>query len=132
MGLRRLIVRPAVSASWFLAPTSFAVLVAVLAILVIALGFSCSAATADVPKPGKRIALVIGIDAYQHADHLRNPVNDARAVGGALRALDFEVTELFDPDERRMAEGIREFGITAQNAEVALVYYAGHGVQVDP
>lgn len=131
MDFRRLVVRPAVAASWLLPPASFAVLVAVLAILLLAPGLSHGAAAADAPKPGRRIALVIGIDAYQHADHLRNPVNDARAVGGALRAVGFTVTDLFDPDERRMAEGIREFGVAAQSAEVALVYYAGHGVQVD-
>ena len=127
MGLRRLVVRPPGSAAWFCAPSSFAVL----ALLLVALCGPSGAAHAEATSARKRIALVIGIDAYQHAEHLRNPINDARAVGNALRTLDFQVTELFDPDERRMADGIREFGIAAQNADVALVYYAGHGVQVD-
>jgi len=82
------------------------------------------------PPPERRIALVVGIAAYQHAPVLANPVNDARAIGEALRRLGFEVDEVYDPDFRRLSRGIREFGIKAQRADVAVVYYAGHGVQV--
>jgi Caspase domain len=78
-----------------------------------------------------RIALVIGISAYQNAPPLANPVNDARAIGDALRRLNFEVEELRDPDFRALTRGLREFGIHAQGAETAVVYYAGHGVQLD-
>ena len=79
----------------------------------------------------RRIALVIGIGAYQNAPHLANPVNDARAIGDALRRLKFDVTELYDPGLLQLNEGIRTFGIRAASADVAVVYYAGHGVQVD-
>jgi len=82
------------------------------------------------PQPERRIALVIGIAAYQNAPQLANPVSDARAIGEALRRLGFEVEEVYDPDYRRLTRGIREFGIKAQRADVAVVYYAGHGVQV--
>jgi hypothetical protein len=78
-----------------------------------------------------RVALVIGIDAYQNAPTLTNPVNDAQAIGDALRRLNFEVEELHDPDFRTLTRGIRDFGVRAQGADTALVYYAGHGVQVD-
>src|SRR5271166_5876812 len=78
-----------------------------------------------------RIALVIGISAYQNAPRLANPVNDAQAIGDALRRLNFEVEELHDPDFRALTRGLREFGIHAQGADTAVVYYAGHGVQVD-
>src|SRR5919206_1032975 len=76
----------------------------------------------------RRVALVIGIGAYQNAPPLANPVNDARAIGEALRRLDFEVDELFDPDIRRLTRGLREFGIKASRADAAVIYYAGHGV----
>ncbi len=79
----------------------------------------------------QRIALVIGVGGYQNAPHLANPVNDARAIGDSLRRLKFEVTELYDPDFRALNSGIRAFGIRAATADVAVVYYAGHGVQVD-
>jgi len=83
------------------------------------------------PQNERRVALVIGIGTYQNAPHLANPVNDARAIGDSLRRLKFEVTELYDPDFRTLNSGIRSFGILAANADVAVVYYAGHGVQVD-
>lgn len=78
-----------------------------------------------------RIALVIGVSAYQNAPVLTNPVNDAQAIGDALRRLNFEVEDLRNPDSRALTRGIRDFGIRAQKAETALIYYAGHGVQVD-
>ncbi|HYZ64482.1 MAG TPA: caspase family protein, partial [Acetobacteraceae bacterium] len=82
------------------------------------------------PVPERRVALVIGIGAYQNAPQLANPVRDARAIGEALRRLNFEVEELYDPDARALARGIRSFGLKAQGSEVALLFYAGHGVQV--
>ena len=80
--------------------------------------------------PERRIALVIGIGAYQNAPPLANPVADARDIGEALRRLNFEVDEVYDPDFRRLSRAVREFGIKAQRADVAVIYYAGHGVQV--
>ena len=80
--------------------------------------------------PERRVAFVIGIGAYQHAPRLTNPVSDARAVGEALRQLNFEVDEVYDPDFRQLTHALREFGIKAQQSDVAVIYYAGHGVQV--
>src|SRR3954454_24898453 len=104
-----------------------------LMMLVVLLPLSVQAAPQGqaVPQGERRVALVIGIGAYQNAPHLANPVNDARAIGDALRRLKFEVTELYDPDFRSLNGGIRAFGIQAADADVAVVYYAGHGVQVD-
>ncbi len=79
----------------------------------------------------KRIALVIGISAYQNAPPLANPVNDARAIGAALGQLKFEVQGLFNPNYSQLSRGIRDFGIRAQSADAAVIYYAGHGIQAD-
>jgi formylglycine-generating enzyme required for sulfatase activity len=79
----------------------------------------------------KRVALVIGIGAYQNAPPLVNPPNDARRVAEALRRLNFEVDEAIDVDNRSFAKKLREFGVRAQAADAALVFYGGHGVQVD-
>jgi formylglycine-generating enzyme required for sulfatase activity len=80
--------------------------------------------------PERRVAFVVGIGAYQNAPRLANPVNDARAVGEALRRLNFTVDEIYDADFRQLSRALREFGIKAQQADVAIIYYAGHGVQV--
>jgi uncharacterized caspase-like protein len=80
--------------------------------------------------PERRVAFVIGIGAYKNAPRLPNPVNDARAIGDAMRHLNFEVEEVYDPDFRDLTRSLREFGIKAQQADVAVIYYAGHGVQV--
>ena len=82
-------------------------------------------------KGERRVALVVGISAYQNAPTLANPVNDARAIGEALRRLNFEVYELFDPDYRQFSRGLRDFGVRVQSADTAVIYYAGHGVQAD-
>jgi formylglycine-generating enzyme required for sulfatase activity len=110
-----------------MADTAHWVMLPILAMLVILLSPAANAAPGD----ERRVALVIGIGAYQNAPHLTNPVNDARAIGDSLRRLKFDVTELYDPDFRELNRGIRAFGIRAASADVAVVYYAGHGVQVD-
>ena len=83
-----------------------------------------------VPVPERRVAFVIGIGSYKNAPKLANPVNDARAIGESLRRLSFDVEEVYDPDFRQLTRSLREFGIKAAQADVAVIYYAGHGVQV--
>jgi Caspase domain/Bacterial Ig domain len=80
--------------------------------------------------PERRIALVIGIGTYRNAPPLANPVADARDIGEALRRLNFEVDEVYEPDFRGLSRAVRDFGIKAQRADAAVIYYAGHGVQV--
>jgi formylglycine-generating enzyme required for sulfatase activity len=102
------------------------------ALLLLAALLPSLASPQPVPAPARerRVALVIGIGAYQNAPALANPVADARNIGDALRRLDFEVDELVDVDIRRLTRGLREFGIKASRADAAVIYYAGHGVQV--
>src|SRR5690348_8563186 len=93
-------------AGWPTASLLRAVLGACVVAIVLVLGLA-PAGAAPAPEAGeKRIALVIGISAYQNAPPLVNPVNDARAIGEALRRLNFEVHELFDPDNRQFSRGI--------------------------
>ncbi|OSM04374.1 hypothetical protein MAIT1_04275 [Magnetofaba australis IT-1] len=80
--------------------------------------------------PARRVALVIGNSAYQHAGALRNPEHDARAVASKLRALGFDVVDGLDLDRRHMERAIRDFARKLRGAGVGLFYYAGHGLQV--
>src|SRR5689334_12502455 len=76
-----------------------------------------------------RLALVIGNSHYQFTNALRNPVNDARAIGSSLQALGFEVMEYEDVTQAQMKQAINAFGQKLKGFDVGLFYYAGHGVQ---
>jgi uncharacterized caspase-like protein len=81
---------------------------------------------------GSRVALVIGNSAYQRVLSLSNPANDAAAIAGLLREARFDSVDLRQnlsvSDLRR---AVREFFDQAANADVAVVYYAGHGIEVE-
>ena len=80
----------------------------------------------------KRQAFVIGNSEYQYAGRLRNPVNDARAIGSTLQQLGFEVTTLTNASQRQMERSIKQFGRQLRDSKgVGLFYYAGHGMQFD-
>ncbi|SFQ20686.1 Uncharacterized protein, contains caspase domain [Bradyrhizobium sp. Ghvi] len=81
---------------------------------------------------GTRVALVIGNSAYRHVPILSNPANDAAAVADMLKMAGFDAVETrlnLAADEMRKA--LRKFGSRGQDAEIALVYYAGHGIELD-
>jgi hypothetical protein len=93
------------------------------------LALACTLAGAVAPTHAdRRVALVIGNGAYRHADRLANPVNDARGVRDALKALGFDVTYGEDFDLKALRRAIGQFAGSATGADVALVYFAGHGV----
>jgi uncharacterized caspase-like protein len=81
----------------------------------------------------ERHALVIGNAAYVAPEPaLRNPVNDAREIAGALKAVGFEVRVVSDADHATMRRAIREFeDRLRRRGGVAFFYYAGHGLQLD-
>ena len=78
----------------------------------------------------RRVALVIGNSAYQYVPHLPNPTNDAEAMAATLQKLGFEVTKGIDLDRAGTEKIIRAFSAQLPGAKVALLYYAGHGIQV--
>jgi Caspase domain len=78
----------------------------------------------------KRIALVIGNSAYQNTTELKNPRNDAADLAGSLRRLQFDVLDGRDLDKRSMERLIRQFGLKLSGADLALFFYAGHGVAI--
>lgn len=80
----------------------------------------------------KRVALVIGNSAYPGGDlpKLTNPVHDADDIAAALRGFGFQVIERKDVGLREMNDAVAEFGRQAANADAALFYFAGHGIQI--
>ena len=78
-----------------------------------------------------RVALVVGNGAYTHAGRLPNPANDASDVAAALRRLGFKVTIARDAGRTALNEALRAFTRRSASADVALVFYAGHAMEMD-
>ncbi len=78
----------------------------------------------------KRVALVIGNAAYKHAPALANPKNDAEGMAAALKRLKFDVLAGTDLDKPAMERLLQAFSLKLETADVALIFYAGHGLQV--
>jgi uncharacterized caspase-like protein len=92
-----------------------------------ALVLICEPALAD-----KRVALVLGNSAYQNVPPLSNPVNDAALMAQTLKNAGFDVVDFrqnLPALETRRA--LREFADKASGADIAIIYYAGHGIEVD-
>ena len=80
---------------------------------------------------GQRVALVIGNSSYIHAPSLANPLNDATDIGAALDRLGFAVTRLDNAGRAELWDGLQKFSLAASASEMAVVFYAGHGIEVD-
>jgi len=89
--------------------------------------FACQPAFAE-----KRVALVLGNSAYQNVAPLANPVNDSAKIASTLKDAGFDVVDsrhdLSAADTRR---ALRDFADRSRDADIAVVYYAGHGIEVD-
>ena len=110
-------------------------LLAAIALLALLMGIDTAAAeegrnlrVADTVKD-KRIALVIGNGAYVNSP-LKNPVNDAKDMAKKLRSLGFDVIERSNLQTKQIGATLREFRSKLAPGAVALVFYAGHGLQI--
>jgi hypothetical protein len=80
----------------------------------------------------KRVALVIGNSAYQKVAKLPNPANDAAAVVTMLKAAGFDLVETkLNVAANEMRKALRDFAAKTRDADIAVVYYAGHGIELD-
>jgi len=93
----------------------------------IALSTISTSAVAD-----KRVALVIGNSAYQNVAKLTNPQNDATAMSSLFKRGGFDVVESrFDMKNNEMRRKLRDFADQSRDADIAVVYFAGHGIEID-
>jgi uncharacterized caspase-like protein len=76
------------------------------------------------------MALVIGNSAYQNVGQLTNPTNDAKLIADALRQDGFRVATANDLDRESLVKALKSFGDEADTADWAVVYFAGHGIEV--
>ncbi|POF31617.1 caspase family protein [Roseibium marinum] len=86
--------------------------------------------SATVAQAERKVALVIGNSGYENVARLKNPDNDARSMSGKLTDLGFDVTTGVDLNLRDMRKTVREFIRKLEGADLALFFYAGHGLQV--
>jgi uncharacterized caspase-like protein len=87
---------------------------------------------ATTAQADKRVALVLGVSNYQNVPRLANPDSDAAAISDIFKQVGFDVVELRrDLGVSEMRRAVREFAATAADADMAVVYYAGHGIEVD-
>lgn len=81
-------------------------------------------------RADRRVALVLGNGAYTNARALDNPVKDAQAMAEKLRAMRFDVEVALDQGKLGMERALRAFNRKLEGADLALLFYAGHGLQV--
>ena len=98
-----------------------------LGVAVVALVLAASASVAL----ARQVALVVGNSTYTHIGRLPNPENDAVDLSAALRRVGFEVTTELDADRVELTEALRAFTRRSAGADVSLVFYAGHGLEMD-
>ena len=91
-----------------------------------------AAAIKDAIKSRNKVALIIGNGKYKYVPRLKNPTSDAQAIADSLGNNGFDVHDLvLDNGRNGMIESLKSFSVAARNAEVALIYFAGHGLEVD-
>jgi|GEM_PF-2383730 len=79
---------------------------------------------------GERVALVIGNSDYEHVSKLTNPTNDAADISAALTRAGFSVETFYNLNQNDMLRALQAFGQRSIGAEMAVLYYAGHGIEV--
>jgi uncharacterized caspase-like protein len=94
------------------------------------LSLLCMSFTVSAAKAERRVAFVVGNGAYKNVQPLPNPSIDAKSMAGVLRNVGFEVVEGTNLTRDKMTEKLLEFGKKAQGADVALFFYAGHGIAI--
>ena len=93
--------------------------------------FSCWPCSVPRRWPRHEWRWSLATPSYAHAPALANPLNDATDIGAALSRLGFSVTRLENVGDAEMRRGLKEFRRAASASEVAVVFYAGHGIEVD-
>jgi DNA segregation ATPase FtsK/SpoIIIE-like protein len=101
-----------------------------LAAVIMALGALSATIWVDQAFAERRVALIIGNSAYQNPPILPNPERDARAIADILQKAGYDVTTAFNVGKLDFKSTIRKFEDTVTNADIAVIYYAGYGLNI--
>src|ERR1700682_5443747 len=99
-------------------------------LLIIALSVIGILASSNVASAERRVAFVVGNGAYKNVAPLPNPSIDAKSMATVLRNVGFDVVEGPNLTRDQMTERLLQFGDKAQGAELAVFFYAGHGIAI--
>src|SRR6516164_1725092 len=103
----------------------------ILSVIALALGLFCTAIWADRAFAERRVALIIGNSNYQNAPILPNPERDARGIADMFQKAGYEiVTTAFNVGNLDFKSTIRKFEDTVTDADIAVIYYAGYGLNI--
>ena len=100
-------------------------------LLILALSVLGILVSADTAKADRRVAFVVGNGTYKNVTPLPSPPIDATSMAGLLRNAGFDVVEGINLTRDNMTERLLEFGKKTQGADVAVFFYAGHGIAID-
>jgi uncharacterized caspase-like protein len=95
------------------------------------LQFAVESAGAAQTDATRRVALIVGNGSYRHIASLANPPNDASDIGEAFKRVGFKVSQLKNADRLEFLRALRAFEDEALEADIAIVFYAGHGIEID-
>lgn len=98
--------------------------------LTLIVSLMCMALSVSAAKADRRVAFVVGNGSYKNVAQLPNPPIDAKAMASTLRNVGFEVIEGSNLSRDQMTEKLLDFGRKAQGSDIAVFYYAGHGIAV--
>jgi uncharacterized protein len=98
--------------------------------LTVAVFFASFSAIFAQGKSGDRVALLIGMGRYEAIPALENTRNDAEALAKTLEGIGFDVTVMLDAPREQVLQDLEAFAFKAETADLALIYFAGHGVSV--
>src|SRR3979411_719780 len=99
--------------------------------LIAAISVAALLVSGNVALADKRVAFVVGNSAYRNVAPLPNPAIDAKSMAKMLRNVGFDVGEAANLSRDKMTEKLLDFGKKAEGADVALFFYAGHGIAVN-
>src|SRR5215467_9052345 len=102
-----------------------------LSVMILALGLLCTPIWADRACAERRVALIIGNSAYQNAPILPNPERDARGIADMFQKAGYEIViTAFNVGNLDFESTIRKFEDAVTDADIAVIYYAGHGLNI--
>src|SRR5262245_9903776 len=100
-------------------------------LMAVVIALTVVASSQSMAATERRVALIMGNSAYKNVSKLPNPASDATAIAALLKRSGFDVDSRLDLTITEMRRALRDFTDKTRDADIAVVFYAGHGIEVD-